>query len=89
MRKRTNNLDASFIISGLGAGEHRDAVKELKEIIRDFGREQVDTVSVRLRAMDYPEETFYEVARIAKENKLYLENAVASISNVSAPIFLS
>lgn len=71
MRKRTNNLDASFIISGLGAGEHRDAVKELKEIIRDFGREQVDTVSVRLRAMEYPEEMFYDVARIAKENKLY------------------
>ena len=38
MRKRENALDASWIISGLGAGEHQDAVKEMKEIIAQFGR---------------------------------------------------
>lgn len=71
MRKKVNNMDASFIISGLGAGEHQDAVVEMKEIISQFGRSQVDMVSVRLRAQEYPEEMFYDVARTAKENKLY------------------
>lgn len=71
MRKREHVLNASLIISGLGAGEHQDAVQEMKEIIAQFGKSQVDMISVRLRAQEYPEEMFYDVARTAKENQIY------------------
>ena len=71
MRKRINTLDASFIISGLGSGEHKEAIEDVREVLTKMCDGYVDMFNVRLRPVEYPEELFYEIARVAKENKKY------------------
>ena len=71
MRKRVNNIDCSVLRCGVGAGEHGAAIEQLSRVLSEMKDGYLDAFSLRLRAVEYPEELFYEVARIAKERKLY------------------
>ena len=71
MRKRANEIDCSVLRCGVGTGEHGAAIEELRRILSEMKDGYLDAFSFRLRAVEYPEELFYEVARIAKEHKLY------------------
>ncbi|MCI9504213.1 MAG: hypothetical protein HFE26_02320 [Clostridia bacterium] len=71
MRKRVNKIDCSKLIGGLASGEHCEAMKEVYPILSKMCEGYVELFDVRLRPVDYPEELFYEIARTAKEMKLY------------------
>lgn len=71
MRKRQNNLDASFIVSGLNYGEHGiDPDRMVREIDRLLAG-NADCFSVRPNHVPLSDDTWLHIARYARDRKIY------------------